>query len=131
MQFIIHRTQSLRSFASPYFRINARVDFTPEEKADVDKYKLGYQNVYTSSGAKKWLDKSNASGFIFGFIYYLVSLFFLRVTIGRLEKGITIESRDLGKIIDVETAFHGACKTIKGYIATARTFNNTEEQIDI
>lgn len=67
MQLVLRRSQKTTGLLSKTvtFCLDVRADYSPEEQANIAKYKLGSQVVYNSAAADAQLAKS-AAGFIGG-----------------------------------------------------------------
>lgn len=127
------------------FILDARVEYTDEEKARIKKYKLGSYVVYESQRARKAMEKGMAasadvnmsadarnaaglvSGMARGFINAAKYKLSLRVTVDSLAKGHHIECKDMDELIGAEDAMKDACASTRMYLETAKTFDGEEE----
>src|ERR1022692_1661227 len=91
------------------FSISFRVEFTPEEKALVDRYKLSDDIVarYNVSYSKEEQ----------------------LLTVGNLAAGFQNSLNGLGALQELESAVVAACQNLKVYLRVASTFGG-EETID-
>jgi hypothetical protein len=122
------------------FALDARLEFKPEERALIDKYKLGKQFVYDSENRKKYADRavlnaaaSEASGtFRFAgrsLMASAMAALSLRVTIDSLASGQHIECQSLDELLGAEGAMREACANVRVYLDTAEQFDGREEVI--
>lgn len=120
-----------------YFALDVRAEYSAEERADINKYELGGELVYSSQAAKRHFEaidqKLDAGGFR-GFAGALGSLALaklnLNITIASLAKGHHIECKDLGELAEAEEVLSNACKNLRGYLQMAQSFNGSEVVID-
>lgn len=112
------------------FMLDARADLTPDEMADVKKYRMGSQVIYNSEASKKHLanmaDSMSNGGLIKGFTALAMSKMSLNITIDSLTNGQHIEAKDLDEMLGAEQALQQACERLKIYLETASTFDGRE-----
>lgn len=138
MQLKITRSQKQGGIVSKnaIFCLNARVEFTPHERADIIRYKLGKQVIYNSEASTRHLDQAAAhqDGSMAGGLKALASLALaamkLNITIDGLERGQYIECKSLDELLGAENAIMTACHNLKGYLETAATFDGREVLIE-
>jgi hypothetical protein len=119
------------------FCLDARVEFTPEERARLVKYKLHKQVIYNSEAAQKHLMNAGmaaATGSIVGGLKSLGSVAFaamnLNISIETLEKGQHVECKSMDELLQAENAILTACENLKAYLDTAATFDGREVLFD-
>jgi hypothetical protein len=118
------------------FCLDARVEFTPDEKQSISRYKLQNEVIYNSEAQLRLLAKSEAQrdGSVGGGLKGLATMAFahtkLHITIGSLERGQHIECKSLEELIGAEEAMLAACQNLKSYLDTALTFDGREVLID-
>jgi hypothetical protein len=129
-----------------FFALDARVDVSGEERALIDKYRLGDLSVYDSE-ARKMATQGAQMGFAAGqdmtgsasrqfmglakgAAKLAIAAFTLRVTINSLVSGQRIECKSLDELLGAEAAIREACENLKNYIATALMFDGREEVIE-
>lgn len=119
------------------FCLDARVEFTPEERARLVKYKLHKQVIYNSEAAQKHLMNAGmaaATGSIVGGLKSLGSVAFaamnLNISIETLEKGQHVECKSMDELLQAENAILTACENLKAYLDTAMTFDGREVLFD-
>ncbi len=119
------------------FCLDARVEFTPEERARLVKYKLHKQVIYNSEAAQKHLMNAGmaaATGSIVGGLKSLGSVAFaamnLNISIETLEKGQHVECKSMDELLQAENAILTACENLKAYLDTAMTFDGREVLVD-
>lgn len=119
------------------FCIDARVEFAPDEKQNIVRYKLHKQVIYNSDAAAKHLQQaamSAASGSVIGGLKSLGSIAFaalnLNISISSLEKGQHIECKSMDELLGTEDAILVACRNLRGYLDAAATFDGREMLFD-
>ncbi len=126
------------------FGLDARAELSSEEQSLVSKYGLGKLVVYDSEARKKHGEAAyshfddatvastgrslwkNARGLASAAMMALS----LRITVDSLVGGQHIECKDLDEVLGAESAIMDACKNVKGYLETAKTFDGREEVIE-
>jgi hypothetical protein len=93
------------------FSVSFRVDFSSEEKALIEKYKLGDMLVATYERLESKDQRS-------------------RVDVDSLGKGFSTTTAGLGTLQELEDNIVDACKKLKNHLAVASTFGG-EDEIDI
>ena len=137
---------------SVIFCLDARVEFNAEEAANLKRYKMLEQVIYTSEGAKKAAEGSAAAmqkargnrlpptdmddllfsaaagigGGLKAAALGAVSAMKLRITVNSLQKGQHIECKSLDELLGAESAVIEACKNLRVYLDTAATFDGRE-----
>lgn len=119
------------------FIIDARVQFTAQERANITRYKLGNQVIYNSEASKRALDKGDAhlsrgsiGGNLKSLAYSALAAMNLNITIASLEGGQHVECKSLDELLGAEDAIMEACRNLKGYLDTASTFDGREVLVD-
>ncbi len=157
MQLKIQRSQRQTGVVSKavVFCVDARIFFSAEEQANVQRYKLGSQVIYSSQAARRSVEnaqrrvkKGEAYGeaahelgrpsafatgmghYAVGMIHSIAARMALNITVDSLQRGQHIECKDLDEVIDAEEALMQACQNLKGYLQTAATFDGREVVID-
>lgn len=143
MQLKIQRSQRQSGLVSKavVFCVDARIFLTAEEQANVTRYKLGSQIIYSSEAAKRHAASAEAHqnagqavrsyGLVAkGLLHAIASRMALNITIASLQNGQHIECKDLNEVVDAEDALMTACENLKGYLQTAATFDGREVVID-
>jgi hypothetical protein len=127
-----------------FFCLDIRAEYSPEEKDNIDRYKLGRQVIYNSTRAKKHLlnatvhgiraqssDMERAAG---GALKMLGSLALaklsLNVSIASLGRGHHIECKDLEELVETEDTLREASKYLTRWLDVAATFNGSETIIE-
>lgn len=146
MQLKIKRSQRAGGMmgGKVMFALDARADLSADEKNLVQKYKLGTLVVYDSVARKKHaeagyahFDEATYSSVgrslwksARGLASAAMMALSLRVTVGGLISGQHIECKDLDELLGAEAAILDACKSLKGYLETALTFDGREEIVE-
>jgi hypothetical protein len=138
MQLKIQRSQREGGIAgyTVIFCLDVRADYSPEERANINRYKLGKEVVYLSAAARKHLDRAaqhleggGARGLLKGMASYALSNIHLTITVGSLGRGHHVECKDLEEMMEAEDAIRQSGKKVTGYLALADTFNGSETLI--
>lgn len=136
MQLKIKRSQKDSMLGAAVFTLDARLDLTAKEQADIKRYKLGNQVVYNSESSRKHIEKGDAAmdGSTLGYAKALASFAMaglkLNITVNGLEKGQHIECKTLDEVMGAEQALVEACQNTKAYLSTAATFDGRETVLD-
>lgn len=144
MKLLLRRSQRSGSFSgSVIFCLDARVEFTPEERENIRRYKLHNQVIYNSEASQRALDKAQVSasehgagdwrylgGQLKGLAYLALASMKLNISIASLEKGQHVECKSMDELLGAESAIMEACENLKGYLDTAATFDGREVLID-
>lgn len=138
MQLKLRRSQRIGGIVSQgvVFCIDARAEFTPEEQANLSRYKLYKEVIYNSEAQKRLLDKGLAhnDGSASGFVKSLATLALARtklyVTVRSLGRGQHIECKSLDELLGAEEALMQACQNLKAYLETAQSFDGREVLYD-
>lgn len=119
------------------FCLDARAEFTGEERANITKYKLGGMCIYNSEAAKKHIATAAGhmvSGSITGSLKaigsYALAALNLNITIDGLANGTHVECKDMDELLGAEEAVINACENLKAYLGAAATFDGREILID-
>lgn len=158
MQLKLQRSQREGGVMSKsvIFCLDARVEFNNDEAANLKRYKMLSQVIYTSEDAKKASEGSAAavaqargnrysansvddllfsasagigSGLKAAALGAL-SAMKLRITVDSLQRGQHIECKSLDELLGAEAAVIEACKNLRVYLDTAATFDGREVLID-
>jgi hypothetical protein len=66
---------------------------------------------------------------IIAFVNFILSFFFIRVTIAKLVRGTIVESKDLTLILQAKEAIEESAIYLKEYLDTANTFDGRDEVV--
>jgi len=127
-----------------FFCLDVRADYSPEERGNIQKYKLGGQVIYNSQAARKHLDHAGAhldrtqaggvgeraSGLARGALSMAMAKMSLNISIASLGRGHHIECKDLEELLEAEETVRTACKNVTRYLEAAATFNGSETVIE-
>lgn len=138
MKLVLKRTQRAAGMLGNKvaFGLNARIDLTSEEKADVAKYRLGSELVYSSESRKRHIEKAQGIntgeiGVMRGVAALAAASLSLKCTIDSLTAGQYIECKDLPELLGAEEAVREGCQVLKTYLAAAATFDGREQIVEI
>jgi hypothetical protein len=139
MQLKLTRSQRQGGIVSKsiIFCLDARVQLTRDEQANVYRYKLGTQVIYNSEASKRHLAKSEAAqamgtvgGAALGFVSLAMAAISLNITIDDLQRGRHIECKSLDELLGTEEAIMEACRRLRFYLDTAATFDGRDVLVD-
>ena len=146
MQLKIQRSQRAGGLVgnTVFFCLDVRGDYSPEERGNISKYKLGSQAIYNSRAAQKHLDNAGSqldrtqtgstgerfAGLARGAVSLAMAKMALNITIASLGKGHHIECKDLEELLEAEDTVRTACKNVTRYLEIADTFNGSETVIE-
>lgn len=144
MKLLIRRSQRTGSFSSNViFCLDARVEFTPDERQSVQRYRLQSQVLYNSEASQSALAKAEDAARSTGMgdwrylgsvakslAYTALAAMRLNVTINSLQQGQHIECKSLDELLGAEEAIFEACKNLRAYLETAATFDGREVVVD-
>lgn len=138
MQLKIKRSQRTGGMlgSKVIFCLDARVQYDATERANIRRYKLQNEAVYSSQAARRNHGKADAHmdgtnrGNLKSIAYRLMTLANLTITVGSLERGHHIECKDINELLEAEEALIAACSNVKIYLQTAATFDGLETLID-
>ena len=139
MQLKVTRSQRTAGFTGKtvLFCTDIRAEYTEEERANINRYSLGGEVIYSSRAAAEHLERmgqqvdGSATGLIKGIGSLLLAKMNLTVTIASLQKGHHIECKDLAELIDCENTIISTCKELKGFLEVASTFDGREILVDL
>ena len=122
MKLLLRREQRSAIIGSkPVFVLNVRADISADEKAAIDKYKLGETELYASH---TMLDRgSGLLGVASRFAHKAMTI---NVTVKDLTGGKKIECKDILEMLAVEEQIKEAAKTFVQVLAAAAQFGGEE-----
>jgi hypothetical protein len=119
------------------FCADIRAEYTPEERANINRYSLGGDVIYNSRAAAEHLDRmeqhvdGSAKGLLKGLGSLVLAKMNLNITIASLQQGHHIECKDLSELLQCEDAIMSACKNLKSFLEAAATFDGREIVVDL
>ena len=131
MKLKLRRGQKSGLTGTPIFILDVMAELTSDETDLVKKYKLQKQTVYSSDSADH--NAANAqSGSVGALGGMMMDRLTKRVfTMGDLISGQHIECKDLGELVGTENQVLQACQNIAGYLDIARSFDGSEDIVEI
>ena len=146
MQLKIQRSQRAGGIVggTVFFCLDVRGDYSPEERDNIRKYRLGSQVIYNSRAARRHLENADAhldrtqvgtvgnraAGLARGALSAAMAKMSLNISIDSLGRGHHIECKDLEELLEGEDTVRTACKNVTRYLEIADTFNGGETVID-
>ncbi len=140
MQLKMRRSQRASGIVSKSvtFMLDARLELTAEEAANVKRYKLGEQVVYNSAASRKHLEaaagaavRDTAGSFVSQLARTAMHRLSLNITIDGLTRGQHIECKDLDELLAAEAAIKDAAEAAHAYLEIAKTFDGQEVIYDL
>jgi hypothetical protein len=146
MQLKIQRSQRAGGVMgnTVFFCLDVRADYSPEERSNIQKYKLGGQMIYNSQAARKHLERAGAhldrtqagsvgeraSGLARGALSMAMAKMSLNISIASLGRGHHIECKDLEELLEAEDTVRNSCKNVTRYLDAAATFDGSETVVE-
>ena len=126
------------------FCLDARAAYSDQEAANISKYKIGGEVIYSSEAAKRHaanmsahLDrtqsgsvKDRSMGLARGLASLAMANMSLNITIASLGRGQHVECKNLTELLEAEETIMEACRKVKLYLEAAATFNGSIALID-
>ena len=127
-----------------FFCLDVRADYSPEEKSNINKYRLGGEVIYNSQAARKHFDQAGAhldrtqsggtgeraAGLARGLVSLALAKMHLNISIASLGRGHHIECKDLQELLEAEETVRNACKNVTRFLEIASTFDGSEVVIE-
>jgi hypothetical protein len=142
MQPRLQRSQRMRGLTGTnvYFCLDVRADYTPDERENIRRHKLGGEIVYASRKARQRVERGKAhlaastvqtgtqmmSSLARSVGSLALSRLHLNISVASLARGHHIECRDLEEMMEAEHDLRGACLNVSKYLAIAETFDGAE-----
>jgi len=146
MQLKIQRTQRPGGVlgTTVLFCLDVRADYSPAETANIGRYKLGKELIYSSQAARRHIEnsrknfargqgdnlKDQAAGLSRGMLSLALAKMSLNISIASLGRGHHIECKDLSELLSAEETLMEACRNVKKYLAAASTFSGSITFVD-
>ena len=134
MQLKIQRSQRTGGLmgGKAIFVLDIRAEYSPDERASINKSGLGGEIVYSSQKATEHLDRAVQSTSAFRTLGSIaLAKMSLNITIASLAKGQHVECKDLAELVGCEEAIRTACKNVRSYLDVAATFDGGEEAVEV
>jgi hypothetical protein len=126
------------------FCLDIRAEYSPDERANIARYKLGSEIIYSSASARRHLANSAAhvsrvassslrestAGMAHGLASFALAKMNLNVSIASLGRGHHIECKDLQELLDTEDTLRTACLGLTRYLEVAATFDGSETIVE-
>ncbi len=146
MQLKLQRTQRTGGLVAStiLFCLDVRADYTPEEKSNINRYKIGGQSIYNSRAAQKHFEAAGThldrtqegpvgnrvAGLARGAMSMALAKMQLNISIASLGRGHHIECKDLEELLESEDTIRTACKNLTRYLEVASTFDGSEVVVE-
>src|ERR1700722_2568958 len=146
MQLKLQRSQRAGGLTAStiFFCLDVRADYTPDERTNINRYKLGGQTIYNSRAAQKHAENAGAHldrtqegtvgnrviGLARGAASMALAKMQLSITIASLGRGHHIECKDMEELLESEDTIRTSCKNLTRYLEVADTFNGSEVVVE-
>lgn len=121
MKLLLRRDQRSGMMGKVVFSLEVRADITSEERANIQKYKLGETELYTSH---ELLDKG--SGLLGAASRLAFKAMTISVSVKDLTGGKKVECKDVVEMLAIEDQIREAAKTFAQVLAAAAQFGGEE-----
>lgn len=121
MKLLLRRDQRSGMMGKVVFSLEVRADITNEEKANIQKYKLGETELYASH---ELLDKG--SGLLGAASRLAFKAMTISVSVKDLTGGKKVECKDIVEMLAIEDQIREAAKTFAQVLAAAAQFGGEE-----
>jgi hypothetical protein len=124
MNLLLRRDQKpAMMMGSPTFTLDVRAELTPEEKAAIDKYKLGNTLLYMRNPNVPDVDQQSLSGLASIVKWRITNL---SVSVKDLIQGKRIECKDIMEMLGAEDQIREAAQNFKAVLQAAAGFGGEE-----
>jgi hypothetical protein len=117
MQLLLKRNQRSGLMGGIIFILDARAEFTPEERSNIRRYRLGntllYQRYQMTDPGSGWL------GVAWRLLFKMRNI---EVTVARLVKGTHLEFKDIHEMLAVEEHLKEVSRNFKDVLDAASGF---------
>jgi hypothetical protein len=117
MQLLLKRNQRSGLMGGIIFILDARVEFAPEERSNIRRYRLGntllYQRYQMTDPGSGWL------GVAWRLLFKMRNI---EVTVARLVKGTHLEFKDIHEMLAVEEHLKEVSRNFKDVLDAASGF---------
>jgi hypothetical protein len=121
MKLLLRREQRSAIIGSkPVFVLNVRADISADERAAIEKYRLGDTELYASHEIK------GGSGLLGAASRLAYKAMTISVTVKDLTGGKKVECKDIVEMLAVEEQIKEAAKTFAQVLAAAAQFGGEE-----
>lgn len=126
MKLILRRSQASKGMItkSVQFSLDAKVQLTEDEAADVKKYKMGSEVIYSKDrmGYNEYANET-AGGMARNLAAIAVAI---TITVDDLVRGKTVACKDIPEMMAIVEQVKGACGNFKGMLDAASQFEGEE-----
>lgn len=124
MNLLLRRDQKpAMMMGAPTFTLDVRAELTPEEKAAIDKYKLGNTLLYMRNPNVPDVDRQSLSGLASIVKWRITNL---SVSVKDLIQGKRIECKDIMEMLGAEDQIREAAQNFKAVLQAAAGFGGEE-----
>lgn len=124
MKLLLRRNQKpAMMMGSPTFTLEVRAELTPEEKADIEKYKLGNTLLYVRNPNVPDVDGGTLGGLASMIKWRITNL---TVSVKDLLQGKRIDCKDIMEMLGAEDQIKEAAQNFKAVLQAAAGFGGEE-----
>lgn len=123
MKLLFRRDQRSGMLGKQIFTLDVRADLSPEEKANIVKYKLGDTYLYQRYDPERASEMKGWSGFLASAI---VSMHQVEIQVRTLEGGQRIECKSITEMLAVEAIIKEAATNFKAVLEASAKFGGEE-----
>ncbi|MEQ1903133.1 MAG: hypothetical protein ABL888_02970 [Pirellulaceae bacterium] len=124
MKLLLRRNQKpAMVMGSPTFTLEVRAELTPEEKADIEKYKLGNTLLYVRNPNVPDVDGGTLGGLASMIKWRITNL---TVSVKDLLQGKRIDCKDIMEMLGAEDQIKEAAQNFKAVLRAAAGFGGEE-----
>lgn len=120
MKLLFRRDQRAGLMGKVVFSLDVRADISAEEKANIQKYKLGETELYASH------EISGGSGLLGVASRLAYKAMTINVSVKDLVGGKKVECKDIVEMLAIEDQIKEAAKTFAAVLAAAARFGGEE-----
>lgn len=125
MKLLLRRDQRSGLLGKMIFSLDVRADLSSEERASVQKYRLGDTQLYSSHEV---IDRGSGLLGMASRLAWKATM--ITVTVNDLASGKKVEAKDIVEMLAIEDQIREAAKTFKAVLDAAAHFGG-EEAIEI
>ncbi len=126
MKLIFKQSQASKGMLSKSieFSLNARVELTETEKANIDKYKMGQEVIYSDERAQLGAAQINHGGSLKSGVFN--ALTGLTITVNDMVRGKQIACKEILEMLHVKQTVEESCGQMKAMLDAAANFDGED-----
>jgi len=121
MKLLLRREQKTTLLGMTTFVLSVRAEFSPDERHNIDKYRLGPNVLYSR------LEVSDRGSGVLGLVSRLaIHAMNISVSVGDLVSGKRLEFKTIEEMAFVENQLKTSCEHLKAAISASANFGGEE-----